>query len=99
MFEEPDRYASIETATLTTPDGRVLRYLRRRFLPQGAGLPLLVEATVAEGDRLDLIAARILGDPLQAWQICDANDAMSPFELTAEPGRTLRVPVPGAQEA
>lgn len=99
MFDEPGRYDGIATATLTTPDGRVLRYRRRRFLPQGAALPLLVEVRVAAGDRLDLIAARILGDPLQAWQICDANDAMNPFELTAEPDRALRVPVPGAQES
>ena len=35
-----------------------------------------------QGDRLDNIAARYLGDPEQFWRICDANGAMRPDELT-----------------
>jgi len=94
MFEPTSRYYSLETATYAAPDGRVVAYKRRRFLPQGEGMPLLVEVTVTGGDRLDLIAARTLGDPEQFWRVCDANDAMNPLDLTAELGRTLRVPVP-----
>ena len=94
MFDHTSRYDALETATYTTPEGRAIAYKRRRFLPQGKTLPLLVEVTVAEGDRLDLITARTLGDPEQFWRVCDANDTMNPFDLTAEPGRTLRVPVP-----
>ena len=94
MFEPGSRYESIETATMTMPDGRVVAYKRRRFLPRGEEMPLLVEVTVTEGDRLDLIAARTLGDPEQFWRICDANNAMNPEELTAEPGRRLRVAMP-----
>jgi hypothetical protein len=30
---------------------------------------------VVEGDRLDNLAARFLGDPLLCWMICDANGA------------------------
>ncbi len=63
------------------------------FFPRAETLPLLVEVTVAEGDRLDLIAARTLGDPEQFWRVCDANNAMNPADLMA-PGRILRVPVP-----
>lgn len=94
MFEHTSRYYQIETAQLTGPDGRVIAYKRRRFLPQGETLPLLVEVTVTQGDRLDLIAARTLGDPEQFWRICDANDALDPLELTAEAGRVIRVPIP-----
>jgi hypothetical protein len=94
MFEPTSRYYALETATYAAPDGRVVAYKRRRFLPQGEGMPLLVEVTVTGGDRLDLIAARTLGDPEQFWRVCDANDAMNPLDLTAELGRTLRVPVP-----
>jgi hypothetical protein len=72
-------------------------YLRRRFLPRGDEMPLLAEVTVVEGDRLDVITARTLGDPEQFWRICDANNAMSPFELTTQAGRMLRVPIPQAQ--
>lgn len=98
MFEPTSRYHTIERATLDGPDGRAIPYIRRRFLPQGKVLALLVEVTVEEGDRLDLITARHLGDPEQFWRICDANDAMDPFELADEPGRPLRVPLPQFEE-
>ena len=94
MFEHTSRYYRVKTAEYTTPDGRIIAYKRRRFLPQGEAMPLLVEVSVAQGDRLDLIAARTLGDPQVFWRICDANNAMDPLELTAEPGRIIRVPVP-----
>jgi hypothetical protein len=94
MFEPTSRYAEIETAMLTLPDGRTVAYKRRRFLPQGEDLPLLVEVAVAQGERIDLIASRTLGDPEQFWRVGDANNAMDPFDLTAEPGRFVRVPHP-----
>ena len=94
MFETTSRYAPLPTATHTDALGRTQTYVCRRFLPQGEQQPLLVEVTVTEGDRLDLIATRTLGDPLQFWRICDANDAMNPYDLTDEPGRVLRVSVP-----
>jgi hypothetical protein len=94
MFDYTSRYFSLETATHDAPDGRILSYKRRRFLPRGAAMTLLAEVTVTQGDRLDLITARTLGDPEQFWRVADANDAMNPFDLTVEPGRRLRVPVP-----
>jgi hypothetical protein len=96
VFDPGSRYAGLETATATTPDGRPVAYVRRRFVPQPERLPLLVEVQVAQGERLDVIAARTLGDPEQFWRICDANRALRPDDLTAEPGRPLRVPVPQA---
>ncbi len=94
MFESTSRYYPLETAIYTMPDGRIVAYKRRRFLPRGEEMDLLVEATVTEGDRLDLITGRTLGDPEFFWRICDANDAMNPFDLVAEINRKLRVPVP-----
>ena len=76
------------------PDGRAVTYVRRRFLPPGRTLPELAEVTVTEGDRLDRITARTLGAPEAFWQVADANDAMHPADLTAVPGRRLRVPLP-----
>jgi len=96
MFDPTSRYYAIETVQLTAPDGRVIAYKRRRFLPQGETLPLLVEVVVTEGDRLDVITARTLGDPEQFWRVADANDAMDPTGLTDEIGRALRVPIPQA---
>ena len=94
MFDPTSRYARLETAQITLADGRTVAHLRRRFLPQGRTLPLLAAVTVIDGDRLDLIADRTFGNSLLFWHICDANDAMKPDELTVEPQRTLRIPIP-----
>ena len=34
-FQPTSRYYNLETAQFATPDGRVLAYKRRRFLPAG----------------------------------------------------------------
>lgn len=94
MFDFTSRYYAIETAIYVTPDGREIAYTRRRFLPQGENMPLLAEVVVTQGDRLDLITARTLGVPEAFWRVADANNAMNPFDLTEEPGRRLRIPLP-----
>jgi hypothetical protein len=94
VFDFTSRYEAIETAVYVAPDGREIPYKRRRFLPQGEELPLLVEVTVIQGDRPDLVSARTLGVPEAFWRVADANNAMDPFELTREPDRRLRVPQP-----
>jgi hypothetical protein len=94
MFTETSRYAALETGQLTTPDGRSITYIRRRFLPQAAKISLLLERSATSDDRLDLITAQTLGDPEQFWRICDANNAMNPAELLADPIQTLRIPAP-----
>ena len=96
MFESNSRYYSLETATFSTQEGEQITYKRRRFLPRGEDLPLLVEVSVTEGDRLDNLTARTLGDPEAFWRIADANNAMNPDDLTAEPGKSIRVPIPTA---
>jgi hypothetical protein len=94
MFDPHSRYSTVETGEHNTPDGRKIPYKRRRFLPRAEDHRIMVEVTVTEGDRLDSIAARTLGDPEHFWRICDASDAMNPFNLTEEVGRILRVPIP-----
>jgi hypothetical protein len=93
MFEHTSRYFEIETTKLVTSDGREIAYKRRRFIPPPGGTQLF-DLTVTDGERLDLIAARTLGDPEQFWRICDANLAMDPTELTARPGRLLHIRLP-----
>jgi hypothetical protein len=93
-FPDNSRYRAIETSTVTLPDGRVVVYLRRRFVPAPERFATVKERTVAQGERLDNIAAQELGDPELFWRLCDANGALSPDELTAEPGRSIRITLP-----
>lgn len=93
-FPVTSRYNGVGTATLTTADGRMIVFLERRFVPPPENFQLLQEYTVVEGDRLDSIATKYLGDPEQFWRICDANGAMRPDELTEQPGRQLRITLP-----
>src|SRR5688572_4177216 len=94
MFTPTSRYAQLEVATLELPDERKVVFVRRRFLPQPDSLALIEEHVVELGDRLDNVAAARLGDPELFWRIADANAAMRPAELVAEPGRRLRVALP-----
>ncbi|UBF28591.1 LysM domain-containing protein [Kovacikia minuta CCNUW1] len=94
MFDPTSRYYSLETAQFTSVDGRQMTYVRRRMLPQGTKLPLLGEVTLTRDDRLDRVTAQTLGDALQFWQICDANDTMNPTDLISEPTQTLKIPMP-----
>jgi hypothetical protein len=48
-----------------------------------------------EGERLDNLTARYLGDPTQFWRVCDANEVFRPDELTETPGRTIDIAMPG----
>ena len=93
-FPPTSRYHAIEVATLVTPDGRTVSYLRRRFVPPPERFDLLQEHSVTQGDRLDNITAQYLGDPEQFWRLCDANGAMEPEELTDSIGRRLRITLP-----
>jgi hypothetical protein len=94
LFPPNSRYAGVDTGTLTTVDGKTIVYIRRRFVPPPERFALLREYTVVEGDRLDNLAAKFIGDPEGFWQICDANAAMRPEELTEIVGRTLRITLP-----
>ena len=94
MFEEKSRYYGCEDATFESEGSEVLTYKKRRFLPQGQSMSALAEVPVLGGDRLDVLAARHIGDPEQYWRICDANNVMHPLEITAEPGRIIRIASP-----
>jgi hypothetical protein len=98
MFDSTSRYYSLETMKLavTGADGvqREIVYKRRRFIPDTRGAVTLVEHTVTEGERLDVITTRYVGDPLQFWRVCDANTVLRPEELTDEFGTVIRIAMP-----
>lgn len=93
-FPPDSRYHGIPIATLETADGKVIAYVSRRFVPQPERFALLTLHTVTQGDRLDNVTARYLGNPELFWRLCDANRALRPDELTEEIGRALRITLP-----
>jgi hypothetical protein len=94
MFEPTSRYNQVEVASMETKEGGKITYKRRRFLPDLSKMSILVELTVNDGDRLDMISSKITGDPEQFWRICDANNSLHPLELTSEPGKSIRIARP-----
>jgi hypothetical protein len=94
MFDSKSRYANLETTHLhvTREDGTVDRiaYKRRRFIPP-AGTTTLAEHSVVQGDRVDNVTARYIGDPEEFWRVCDANTVIRPSSLTERPGRRIRI--------
>jgi hypothetical protein len=93
LFAASSRYYGLDTLTIVS-GGQTVRYLLRRFLPPPEQLQLLEEHTVVDGERLDNLAARYLGDPTLFWRLCDANRAMRSEELTETVGRKVRITMP-----
>ncbi|MEU1887822.1 hypothetical protein [Micromonospora sp. WMMD987] len=91
----PDsRYAAVGTTVTVDPDtGEEIVHLRRRFVPPAERLATAGWEAVADGDRVDLLAGRTVGDPTAFWQLCDANGVFDPAELE-QPGRVVRVALP-----
>jgi hypothetical protein len=96
MFEPNSRYFKVEMTTLEQKDAggkaRTLVYKRRRFIPEAVG-ETLQEHRVVQGERLDNLTARYLGDPTQFWRVCDANSVLRPEELE-EVSRLIRFVLP-----
>ena len=94
IFPPTSRYALTPTATFERTDGTSVTYLKRRFVPAPESFALLQWHRVVQGERLDNIAAKYLGDPEQFWRLCDANRALRPEELTDTIGKKLRITLP-----
>jgi len=95
-FPTDSRYYGFGVLQYAAPNGQTIPYLARRIVPQ-PGAPnyaTINQYTVKQGDRLDIITARYLGDPLMAWLICDANGAIRPHDLVATPGTVLAITAP-----
>ncbi len=97
MPSETSRYAHLETAWHELPDGRRVAYLRRRLLPNPADIPAMGRVGLQRGERVDLLAARVLGEGQQFWRLLDANGLMRSDELIVngdDPPPTITVPMP-----
>lgn len=96
-MNDPDgRYARLQLRELTASDGKPVRYLERRFLPDPDSLTVVARVASEPGDRLDLFASRVLGEADQWWRIADAHRLIHPEELEQPSARRLIVPMPEA---
>lgn len=93
-FPQNSRYYGASTRTYTGPDGQSTTYVARRLVPQPDAFATVGQYAVKQGDRLDLVASRYLGDPLLFWRLCDANSAIAPDDLLDTPGRMIRITLP-----
>ncbi len=93
-FPPTSRYHGIGVRTFETVSGQEKVYLKRRFVPPPEAFSLLQIHRVSQGERIDHLAHLYLGNPEQYWQLCDANGAVRPDELTEEVGRELRITLP-----
>jgi hypothetical protein len=69
----------------------------RRFPPRLDETTTALVRIVQAGERPDLMAAQVFGDPELYWQIADANAVTDPFELTDTLGARIRIPAPRGQ--
>jgi len=94
-FDEHSRYRDAGIGLFQPAPGEpLIAYVRRRFIAQRRDIPIVGEVTIQAGDRPDLLAARVLGEPLRYWQVADANAVSDAAELTDTPGARVRVPRP-----
>jgi hypothetical protein len=93
-FGPDSRYHGLEVAQWMRPDGTLVSYVRRRFIPPPESFGTLREHRVAAGDRIDNLAAKYLGDPQQYWRLCDGNGVVHPEELTDTVGEAVRITLP-----
>ena len=89
MLFKGSRYADVPVDKLDDANGRTIRYLRMRVIPDTSA-----DAThvVDDSERLDHIAFAYFRDAERFWRICDANVALRPDDLVATAGRALRIP-------
>jgi len=88
------RYYGLPLLTYTAADGSQVSYVSRRFIPPPDAFALLQRYRVQQADRIDVVAASILGNSLLYWQICDANLALEPDDVTAVPGALIAITLP-----
>ena len=93
-FPPNSRYHGVAVATLEQKNQEPIAYLKRRFVPPPENFSVVQEYTVVQGDRVDNLAARYLGDPELYWRLCDANGAVRPDQLTETPGTTIAITLP-----
>jgi nucleoid-associated protein YgaU len=88
MFLKNSRYYQLETSTTRDHSGREVSVLKLRRLPATSGTSYRVQGS----DQLDVLSEQKYKDATRYWHIADANSELQANDLTAEPGRLIKVP-------
>jgi hypothetical protein len=87
VFEPPSRYLGVETYLAVDRRGRTVEVVA---VPDAAAQALAGVHVRREGERLDHLAARYLGDAVLWWRIAERNDVMVPAALIE--AREIEIP-------
>ena len=85
---QSSRFAGLPVLEVTAPDGSRRRVLGLRLQSTAEAGPATHQVT--QGDAIDLIARRRLGDERLWWRMLDVNPPRYPLDLT--PGEELKLP-------
>ena len=88
MFDSKSRYLKAETYEVKDKRGRTVSVVAT---PPPPDQLLLGIHLLKQGERLDLLAAKYLGDPAGYWRIAEQNDVMLAEALTEAP--EIQIPV------
>lgn len=88
MFASNSRYYNLKSIEVVTREGRTVRAVALRRLPEVAGR----ETVVRDHDRLDILAQRQYDDPTRFWHIADADSELQAGDLVTQAGRVIKVP-------
>ena len=88
MFDPKSRYLKADMYEVTDKRGRTVKVVA---LPPPPEQQLLGLHLLKQGERLDLLAAKYLGDPAGYWRIAEQNNVMLPEALTEAP--EIEIPV------
>jgi hypothetical protein len=91
MFQPNSRYAHVPTAVFTDRDGHERPYVLPRPIPSPPA-PSRQRHEMADGERLDHVAARAFGDAEQFWRLCDVSAKLRPDDLEV-PGYRITIPL------
>lgn len=87
------RYAGLALKKTAGPSGEPRLTLELRLKrPRHEGL--LLQHRVVQGETIDLLARRFLGDERLGWRILDVNPAVYPLDIGA--GDIVNIPAPAA---
>lgn len=94
-FAPNSRYHGVELALyMPSPEAPAIPYVRRRFIRPARESGIVAEHIVRAGERPELLAAQLMGDPELYWRLADVNVVTDPFELTDGPGGRVVIPLP-----